>query len=110
MKLDSKKFRLVLIGLIGLSVIVFFALLYFGLSTLSQKSTKLADLKQQSQTADVQLENLKEIKKELAQYDYFKGIANTIIPNDKDQAQAVTDIFTIAKQSGFDIQGITFPP
>src|SRR5436190_3006816 len=100
MKLDSKNVRLFL--MIGLAVCVlgFFGITVFGLSLLSKKSQSLADLKNQSQSADSQLVNLVQAKKDVAKYSYFKSIANTVIPADKNQAQAVLEINQIANDSG----------
>lgn len=109
MKLDSKKVRLFL--MIGLAVCVlgFFGITVFGLSMLNKKSQSLADLKNQSQSADSQLVNLVQAKKDIEKYAYFKSIANTVIPTDKNQAQAVLEINQIADDTGISIQSITFP-
>lgn len=109
MKLDSKNVRLFLMISLAVCVLGFFGITVFGLSLLSKKSQSLADLKNQSQTADSQLVNLVQAKKDVAKYSYFKSIANTVIPADKNQAQAVLEINQIANDSGISIQSITFP-
>jgi hypothetical protein len=109
MNLDSKKLRLVLLGSLALSVIGFIAVLVLGLGVLGNKSKQMVDLKVQSQTADAQLANLFSAKKQVEQYSYFKDVAKTVIPNDKDQATSVVEINKMAEASGILLQSITFP-
>jgi len=107
--MNSKRFRLVLIGLLLLSVVIFFVTCTFGLNLLRKKSDEMVNLKLKNQTADAQLANLVASKKEVEKYSYFKGVAATVIPNDKNQAQAVLDIFQIAQESNIEILSIKFP-
>lgn len=109
MKLNSKRLRLMLASGLVLSIVAFFAIVLFGLSLLSSKSQKIVDLKVQNQTADAQLANLESSKKQVEQYSYFKDVAKTVIPSDKDQAESVLEIFQMANASGIAIQSITFP-
>ncbi|MBX4197031.1 type 4a pilus biogenesis protein PilO [Candidatus Saccharibacteria bacterium] len=108
-KLDSKRLRLLLLGVLALSIVGFFGVMLAGLSTLGSESKKMVDLRVQSETADAQLSNLEQTKKDIEKYSYFKDVAKTVIPNDKDQAQAVLEINQMASQSGISIQSITFP-
>lgn len=107
--MSSKQFKLILLAVLGLCIIVFFALVGLGLSALSSKSKADAELRLQNQTADAQLANLEASKKQIQQYSYFRQVASTVIPNDKDQAQAVLDIFQMADQAGISLQSVTFP-
>ena len=108
--LTSKNLRLILQILLGLSVLLFIALMFVGLSVLSAKSREVVDLKLKDRTAEAQLSALKVAKAEIQTYAYFKDIAKKVIPSDKDQDQAVVEIFTLANESGLDISEITFPP
>jgi hypothetical protein len=108
-ELDSKNLRLLLIGGLALAVILFIICAFAGLSIVGGKSRQLVSLKAQSQTADNQLSNLEQSKKQVEKYAYFKTVAKTVIPNDKDQAESVVEIFQMADQSGISIQSITFP-
>jgi hypothetical protein len=108
-KLDSKNLHLVLLGSLGLSAILFIAILFLGLSALSKESRQMVDLKIKSQTAEAQLANLEQAKKQVEKYSFFKDVARSVIPNDKDQAVAVIEINTMAQESGINIQSITFP-
>jgi len=96
-------------GIFGLCIILFCLIWTSGLSILKAESKKMVDLKLKNQTADAQLDNLESSKKEISKYSYFKNIAQTVIPNDKDQAEAVLEIFQLANQSGISIQSVTFP-
>lgn len=107
--MNSQRFRYVLLAALGLCVIVFMMLCVFGLSMLRSESDKMVQLKLENRTADAQLANLNVSKKEIEKYSYFKSVAATVIPNDKDQAKAVLDIFQLADQAGISIQSITFP-
>lgn len=107
--MSSKQSRLVLLGLIGFAGLTFLVICFIGLSTLSSKSQKMVSLKLQSKVLDYQLTSLAQAKKQVQQYEYIKSVAAEIIPNDKDQAQAVLEIFNIASASGIAIQSITFP-
>ena len=107
--MNSKKFRLILIAAFGVCVLVFIGLCILGLNILKSKSAQMVDLKLKNRTAETQLSNLETSKKDIEKYSYFKDIASTVIPNDKDQAQAVLEIFQMAQASGISIQSITFP-
>lgn len=96
-------------GSLGVSVLVFFAVMFQGLSLLSSKSHKLVDMRVQSQSADAQLSNLEKTKKDVEKYSYFKSVAATVIPNDKNQAEAVLELNQMASQAGISLQNITFP-
>jgi hypothetical protein len=109
MKMTAQRFRLVLLGLLGLLMIIFLLIFLAGMNLLKSESQNMVDLKLKNKTADAQLTNLEMSKKDIEKYSYFKGIAQTVIPNDKDQAQAVLDIFQLAQQSGISVQSITFP-
>lgn len=107
--MNSKRFRLVLVGIFLLLCVGFIGTAYMGLSMLSAKSNQMVDLKIKNKTAEAQLDNLQASKNDIAKYGFFQSVANSVIPNDKDQAQAVLEIYQIAQQSGIAIQSITFP-
>jgi len=107
--MDSKQLRMLLLSLIGAGGVVFIAICILGLSMLSSQSKKMVNLKLQSKTVDYQLTSLAQAKKQVQQYSYIKSVAAEVIPNDKDQAQAVLEIFQIANESGIAIQNVSFP-
>lgn len=107
--MGSKRLRIVLQVLLATGILIFTAVLLSGLSTLSSKSNEVVNLKLKDKTAEAQLLSLASAKKDLQTYGYFKAIAKSVIPNDKDQAQAVLDIFQLATEAGISIQNVTFP-
>jgi len=107
--MNVQRLRLILLGLIGLEIVVFVGVCVLGLSKLSGQSQKMVNLKLQSSALDYQLTSLGEAKKQLQQYSYIKNVVAEVIPNDKDQAQAVLEINQIAQQAGITIGSISFP-
>lgn len=95
--------------MLAASALLFLAIYIVGSSALQSKSKQVVDLKLKSHTTDSQLANFAIAKSEVEKYGYFKQVAKTVIPNDKDQAQAVLDIFQLASESGISIQSVTFP-
>lgn len=107
--MNSKRLRMILLACLG-SMALFFVLNYaVGMSLLSKKSQKMVSLKSENKALEAQLISLAQAKREVQQYSYFKDVAKSVIPNDKDQAQAVIDIIRMANESGIVIQSITFP-
>lgn len=109
LNLSSKTSHLLLIGSLGLSVVLFVAILVLGLSLLGKKSNSMVDLKIKTQVADAQLTNLEQAKKQVQKYAYFKDVAKTVIPTDKNQAEDILEINRIADEAGISIRSITFP-
>lgn len=109
MKIDNKKLRIVLLCLVGVSAVVFMVVLVGGLSLLSSKSNQVVTQKLEEEKLKAQLSSLGVAKHEVEKYSYFSDVAKTVIPTDKDQAQAVLDIFRMADESGISIQNVTFP-
>lgn len=107
--MDGKRFRIVLQAVLAVCVLVFLLLAFKGMSMLSSKSNELVTLKLKDKTVQAQLTSLAVAKKEVETYSYFKDLAKTVIPEDKDQAQAVLEITRLASQSGINVGSITFP-
>lgn len=107
--MSSKRLRLVLLGSLSVLALLFVLIMVMGLSLLTKKSQNMVKLKLEAKSLEAQLGSLGQAKKEIEQYNYFKGVAKSVIPDDKDQAQAVVDIVRLARESGISIQTITFP-
>lgn len=75
----------------------------------AHESHKLASLKLQSQVLASEQTNLLKAKKDVAAYAPLEQIAQTIVPQDKDQAEAVREIIKIAQASGINPTSISFP-
>lgn len=99
---------LLIIGL-GLTALVFVLICVLSFSMLGKQSQKLVNYKLYNHTAQTQLANLPDVKKQVEKYGFFNDVAKTVLPSDKDQAQAVQDIYEMANQSGLAIQNLSFP-
>lgn len=109
MTFSARQLRFLLLGLLGLAIVTFLAILFLGMGTLSKKSSDMVDLKLKSKTLDAQLTSLGVAKKQVEQYSYFNDVARTVLPTDKDQAKAVLAVFQLAKESGIAVASVTFP-
>ncbi len=77
---------------------------------LTNKSTELSKLKAESQVTNTLQDTLRQNKIDIANYSELNTIAEAIVPQDKNQAQAVGEIVKIAKESGIGtLTSITFP-
>ncbi len=77
---------------------------------LTAKSAQLSKLKAESQvTFDLQMA-VKKDKADIAKYSDLNTIAKSVVPQDKDQAETVSEIVKIANESGIaKLSSITFP-
>ncbi len=108
--MDARKLNYLLIAGTALLAI---ALVGSGLVAnriLTEKSTQLSKLKAESQvTSDLQMV-VKKDKADIAKYSSLNIIAKSVVPQDKDQAQTVSEIVKIANESGIaKLSSITFP-
>lgn len=107
--LNNQRLRLVLTGLLCFIGVMLLSVTLFAGTIIGKKSHELVNLKLQNKVVDSQLLVLAQSKKEVKQYSYFNDIAKAVLPADKDQAQAVLDIFQLAADSGISIASISFP-
>lgn len=109
--MDSKKLHLVLVAGLVLLGIGIFAGAYEANALLVKQSHDLADLKTTDQVTAQQKTKLAQDKKDIAKYDDLNTIAKTVVPQDKDQAEAVREIVKLASESGISkLSSIAFPP
>lgn len=90
-------FCMVLGGIVGANVL------------LKQRSDKLAAAKLDNRLLDEQQIALVQANKDITKYADLEKVANTIVPQDKDQAKTVREIVNIAKASNIAIASISFP-
>lgn len=100
-------------GLTGLLVLLglgFVGVAYETNSVLGNQAAKLSKLRADSEVLDSTQVALAKNKQDIAKYKDLNSIAATIVPQDKDQAEAVREIVNLAQQSGIDkLSSITFP-
>ncbi len=106
--MTSKRVFIVLSSsLVALAVLI--GVTAFAANTLLQKqSKKLLGLKAEAQALDQQQTSLIRAKKDIEKYAALKDIAKTVVPQDKDQAQAVREIVSIAERNGVKLSTIGF--
>ena len=106
---NSKRLYFVLLGTIALLVIGLIGGAYGVAKMLSGESKQLVSNRLQvAVLANEQLQ-LANAKKDVQKYQGLSTIAKSIVPQDKDQAQAVRQIVDIANANGIAISSITFP-
>jgi cell division protein FtsL len=107
--MTSKRFHLLLLGIISLLFVGLIAGAYEVNSLVSSESQKLSSLKAKDQALTQQQAGLKMAKKSLAQYSELQQIASAIVPEDKSQAETVRQLSNIASSNGIKLASITFP-
>ncbi|MEO6513639.1 MAG: hypothetical protein ABIR37_03040 [Candidatus Saccharimonadales bacterium] len=108
--MSSKKLYFVLLGLILLLGIGTIAGAYETDQLLQQRSNLLVEQKAASVASENQQTQLAKNKKDITKYKDLNTIAKTIVPQDKDQAQAVLEIVRLAQQSNIPrLSSVTFP-
>ena len=109
--MNSKKLYYILIGILVLAGIGLVFSAKEANALLAQQSHKLVALKASDQATSVQKEQLAQDKKDIAMYEDLNTIAKSVVPQDKDQAEAVRQISDLANASGISqLSSITFPP
>ncbi len=106
----AKQLYFVLTGVLVLLLLGFFGMAYGANKFMSGQATKLGKLRADSAVANQQEISLAKNKQDIAKYSSLNAIAETIVPQDKDQAEAVREIVNLAAQSGIGkLSSITFP-
>lgn len=98
--------------LIGILVLLFGGLVagtYGTNSLLSTQADKLTGLKAKSMALTQEQLGLSKAKEEVKKYSGLEKITQAIVPEDKDQAEAVREIVNIAGQAGVNLAAINFP-
>lgn len=107
--MSSKRLFFILTGVFALLIIGMGCGAYEINSILGVQSTKLVSLKAKSQALTEEQMTLVKAKKEIAKYSSLNQITQAIVPQDKDQAEAVREIVNIAQANGVYLGSITFP-
>jgi hypothetical protein len=108
--MDTKKLNYLLIAATAMLAIALFGSGMIANRILTNKSVQLSKLKAESQvTSDLQ-DVIKKDKADIAKYSDLNTIAQSVVPQDKDQAQTVSEIVKIANESKIaKLSSITFP-
>lgn len=107
--MNAKRMHYLLLALLLLMVIGIVGGAYEVNALLGKKAVTLANLKLQTQSLQQQQTSLIKAKKDIATYSGLEQITQQIVPQDKDQAEAVREIVNIASNAGVQLSSISFP-
>ena len=107
--MTSKRLYFLLIGIIGLLFLGLVAGTYGANNLLSTEAGKLTILKAKSAALSQEQLTLNKAKDDLTKYASLEVVAKSVVPQDKDQAEAVREIVNIAAQYGVSLSAISFP-
>lgn len=107
--MNSKRVYYILLALCFLTGIAIIAVAILGNSMLEKQSKKLVSLKLDNHVLDAQQTALSQAKKDIDKYQDLEKIANTVVPQEKDQAATVREIVKIADDANIKLSAITFP-
>jgi hypothetical protein len=107
--MNSRRLHTVLLGLLGLMIIGLAGGAYGVNSLLAKESDKLTGLKAKSQALNQEEIGLKKAKQDIAKYSDLEKITRAVVPEDKNQAEAVRELVNIAAANGISLESVTFP-
>ncbi|HSX30996.1 MAG TPA: hypothetical protein VLE99_03705 [Candidatus Saccharimonadales bacterium] len=108
--MKAKQLHILLIALLVLGLAGFGAVGYGANKLLSSQAAKLSTLRADSSAADSLQTSLAKNKQDITKYSDLDTIAETVVPQDKDQAEAIREIVNLAGESGIDkLSSVTFP-
>jgi hypothetical protein len=107
--MNSRRMFYVMIAALGLLTAGVIATAYFANGMIQKQARTLDELKLKSNILQEQQTALIKGKQDVQKYTELEKIANTIVPQDKSQAQTVREIVKMANASGIKPSSITFP-
>jgi hypothetical protein len=107
--MTSKRLYYILLAVVTVLVLGFVGGAYGASSILQQQSQTLVEARSKSASLEQQQVQLNRAKASIAKYKEVGAIAKSIVPQDKDQAQAVREVVNIAAENGVQLGAITFP-
>lgn len=107
--MNSKRLYYAMLGIIGLLIVGLVGGAYASNKVLQAESNNLVGSRLQAAVLDKEQQELAAAKQEIKKYQGLATIAESIVPQDKDQAQTVQQIVNIANANGIMLSSITFP-
>jgi hypothetical protein len=107
--MNAKKFYFTMIALLCVLIIGAGAMIYFGSSFMKKKSNSLVNAKLDSYTTEQKEKTYLQARKDLEKNKDLNDLVAKILPKDKDQAKAVSELYKIAAESNITIDKIQFP-
>lgn len=107
--MNSKRFFIVMIVLVGLLLLGFGGGTYKANSMLHDESEKLVELKLTSSVLEKQREGLNQAKRDIAEFSELEKLTKSILPQEKDQVNTIGEIATHAQTANIRLGAIEFP-
>ncbi len=107
--MTSKRLYLILLATIGVLFIGLVAGAYGINNLLGSQAAKLTGLKAKDLALNQEQLTLAKAKKDIKKYGDLEKIAKSVVPEDKNQAEAVREIVNIATGNNISLASITFP-
>jgi len=107
--MSSKQLYFAMLAIIGLLVIGLLGGAYASNKILLAESNHLVGSRLQAAVLDQEQEQLATAKQEIKKYQDLATIADSVVPQDKDQAQTLQQIVNIANANGITLGSIKFP-
>jgi hypothetical protein len=107
--MNSKRLYLVLLGVIAVLLLGLLVGAYNINKLLGSQATKLTAAKAQSMSLQQEQQSLIKAKQDIKSYTSLQQITEAVVPEDKNQAEAVREIVNIAAANGVSLASITFP-
>jgi hypothetical protein len=107
--MNSKRFYYLMLGCIGFLVLGLGGGAYAASKILQQESNQLLTNRLEAAVLSAEQTQLTQAKQDVQKYQDLATIAQSVVPQDKDQAQTVQQIADIANANGIQLSSITFP-
>lgn len=107
--MNSKHLYFTLLGIVALLVLGLAGGAYEAAQLLSGQSAQLVANRQQVAVLSQDQKELDKAREDIKQYQELATIAKSVVPQDKDQAQTVNQIVSIANANSVSLSSITFP-
>ena len=109
LKMDSKLVNRMMLALVGILLIGILLGTKTVVAQLKSQGDSLVSLKAKGQALKQEQTNLISAKAEVVKYSSLETIAKTVVPQDKNQAEAVREIVNLAAANGITLSTIAFP-
>lgn len=108
--MKARRLYYTLVACCCVSIICLIGVGYGANKLLGEQANKLSKLRADSAASNLQGSSIVQDKAEIKKYSEINTIAESVVPQDKDQAQAVEEIVNIAAASGIsNLSSVTFP-
>ena len=107
--MSPKKYHILMIVLIFIVGLAFLGVAYWSNDLLVARSNLLVSLKAKNNGLQQEQVGLLQDKRDIKKYQSLYNIAKSIVPENKDQVQAVRQIVNLASQNNVILASITFP-